>query len=80
MNMNVLKTILEWLQKIVPLIVSAFHLGYKFGEGGKLEAEAELDKARLLLRLRQNEIDNEQNFLGKSADDIVNDVTSGKLR
>ena len=78
--MNWIKDLLEWLERIVPTIIGAIGVGYKLGSNDKLKVEAELERALLQLKLRQNEIENEQEFAGRTADSIIGDVASGKLK
>lgn len=65
--------ILEWVERVLPGLLTAFGLGYKLGDEGKRQVRAELDKTKTELELKNNELQNEKDFSGKSSDDVIDE-------
>lgn len=51
---ELLKTFLDWLERVLPSLITIFGLGYKVGSNGKEKIEQELNKAQLDLKIKEN--------------------------
>lgn len=74
---DVVTQILEWLERVLPGLIAAFGLGYKIGDDGKRKLQGQLDETETELKLKENELQNEKDFAGKSSADIIRDAAKG---
>ncbi len=70
--------LIEYLERTLPNIIAAFMAGFKLGEAGKNKVQAKLDQTETQLELTENELQNKNEFSGKSSDDIVRGAIESK--
>lgn len=73
-----LKIFLEWLERVLPGLLAAFGVGYKLGKSGKEDVEADLNTAKLELKLKENHEKVDRDNAGVTPVDGVNKIAGPK--
>ncbi len=68
-----MKDFLLWLERFL----TGFLVGYKVGESGKKKAIDDLEWEKFKSKVKDNIIQNEKDFNGKSDDDIIKSAIDG---
>jgi hypothetical protein len=77
---DLVKAILDFLEKVIPSALGAFGIGYSLGKEKTQKVQNELDKAKLDLEFEKNKESVLSDDSGKSAADILRSAIDEERR